>query len=107
MEPTRPVPTHRTGEFRQNPKRNNDTTRDPTPNRGGARGDDPRDPKRTTTPTTKRDGRPQTPRRDAPPQEHMDYEKKMQELAEAKHSGRANVDSEVIEGYLDWRTIYP
>ncbi|KAK3252843.1 hypothetical protein CYMTET_37887 [Cymbomonas tetramitiformis] len=83
-----------TGEFRQNPKRPSNDDRDKTPDRGGARGGAKDDSKRPTT-AKNTDYRPRSPRRDAPTQEHIDYEKEMLRIAKAKHSGRDNKDTEV------------
>ncbi|KAK3241137.1 hypothetical protein CYMTET_49070 [Cymbomonas tetramitiformis] len=83
-----------TGEFRQNPKRPSDANRDKTPDRGGARGGAGHDPKRPTT-SKNTDYRPRSPRRDAPTQDHVDYEKEMLRIAIERHAGRTNVDTEV------------
>ncbi|KAK3266045.1 hypothetical protein CYMTET_25308 [Cymbomonas tetramitiformis] len=83
-----------TGEFRTNPKRPANDNRDKTPDRAGARGGAKDDPKKPTT-TKFTDNRPRSPRRDAPVQDQIDYEKEMLRLAKAKHSGRDNKDTEV------------
>ncbi|KAK3233974.1 hypothetical protein CYMTET_55754 [Cymbomonas tetramitiformis] len=83
-----------TGEFRTNPKRPANDNRDKTPDRGGARGGAKDDPKKPTT-AKFTDNRPRSPRRDAPVQDQIDYEKEMLRLAKAKHSGRDNKDTEV------------